>query len=112
MPEKRVRLDPPHHDMWKTLSLLSLQVDGKPLFFVVEGCCPSMSDEKMQASSEYLYEEHNCPTNFIPVVAIVSEGNDDVHGLFEHVRSVWMPADFDRDDSERLFEMFPEMKAV
>lgn len=102
-----------HPDMFKTLNLLRLNLVEGPLFFIVEGVAPFKGDAA-DLDGEYFYEEHTCPTNFIPIEAIFTPTDDDPHGAFEYVRSVWMPADYEerRDDcgeqDAMLREIFPE----
>jgi hypothetical protein len=104
---------PSHANMFKTLNLLRLFTrSGEPVYFVVEGCAIHDANEPLNHS--YFYDEHSCPTNYVQVAAIMTREDDDPHGVFEYVRSVWMPHDYDEEaidvDNEQLFRrLFPEI---
>lgn len=105
---------PYHKDMFKTLVLLRLfQRDGSPVYFVVQGL-GTLGDGESDLDDEYFYDEHTCPTNYIPIEAVMTPEDDDPHGAFEYVRSVWMPHDYGQDGNERakLRELFPEMGQI
>jgi hypothetical protein len=100
---------PAHKDICKTLVLLSI---GK-IYFVVEGLCKSTSDyDELQKSEEYFYNEHTCPTNFIPILMIAHNGDLDPHGLFRFIESVWMTTEYvaSTDKDKYLTEIFPQLK--
>lgn len=111
-----------HPTMFKTLSLLKIESVDAPVYFVVEGVAIfelNEGDEAFQSSQDYFYTEHTCPTNFIggDVVMMCMDGDDDPHGCFDHVRSIWMTEAYlrARDDphedtsKQYLRKMFPEM---
>lgn len=90
-PADLVSVDHPMHpNMYKTLDLLSLQTAQGPVYFVVEGCAELAPDDEVAVHKRFYYEENSCPTNFIPVEAIVVDGDDDRHGLFTFVATAWM----------------------
>lgn len=110
-----------HKDMYKTLVLLRIQsFNNGPVFFIVEGLgsLTLAGDEDFQGRQRYFYEEHTCPTNFMPCEAIYTADNNDPHGVFDHVRTVWMTEDYvkakengDRKD-EWLHKAFPEIRSA
>ncbi|CAH2399192.1 hypothetical protein [Mesorhizobium ventifaucium] len=72
----------------KSYDLLVILPQEKPIYFIVEGGyhSPHEFEDKGKA---YFYGEHTCPTNWLQSVeAIVSEGDDDPHGIAEFVRTV------------------------
>lgn len=84
-----------HPNMFKTLNLLKIESPSGPIYFVVEGLGVfdvQEGDEEFQRHNQYFYESHTCPTNFVggDIVAVFTPEDDDPHGCFEHVRSVWM----------------------
>lgn len=92
------------------LSLLKFDGKDGPVFFVVKGLAKAhASDEEMQSSAAYFYEEHSCPTNWLrDCVAVIENGGDDPHGFLEHVRTVQVsnalePEDFKRESWQELF---------
>jgi len=106
-----------HKGMVRTLELL--KIDEKeigPIYFVLEGCARFESDAELQDHHQYFYEEHTCPTNFIHgVVGIFHDGDRDPHGVFDHVKSVWMTERYlemkaNGQENEYLFEVFPQLK--
>jgi hypothetical protein len=103
---------PNPHSMFKALSLLALDTVAGPLFFIVEGAAIFCPIPELQESRRFLYEEHTCPTNFIDIEAICFKGDMDPHGVFRHVRSVWMPAEYADDGADHdgmLLRLFPEL---
>ena len=104
---------PAHKNMFKTLVLLRLfQRDGSPVYFVVESS--TILDDNEPLDQSYLYDEHTCPTNYIRIEAVMTPTEDDPHGVFEYVRSVWMPHDYgvDQNEDEKIRELFPEISAT
>jgi hypothetical protein len=101
-----------HSDLYKTLDLLRLyRANGEPVYFIVQGL-GSVNDENPLDDS-YLYDEHTCPTNYIPVEAIFTAQEDDPHGVFDYVRSVWYPAAMDEPNADTdaiLRDLFPETR--
>lgn len=88
--------DTPNHtqEFFETLTLLRLATTDGPVFFVISGIHiweDSETDEYLQSGRAYFYEEYSCPTNFIDVEAIYTPTEDDPHGVFEHVRTIWTP---------------------
>ena len=65
-----------------------------------------------QENDAYLYNEHTCPTNYLPeVLAIVDldgKFNDDPHGIFEHVHTCAIPKDLDIEDPNIDWERFAD----
>lgn len=101
---------------YRTLSLLRLSLRNGETFFVVNGIATKDDSDlevgDLQGTSGFFYEEHQCPTNFIPVEAIVADGDFDPHGLFEHVRTEWMPKAYAENRANRvdiLSCLFPEL---
>jgi hypothetical protein len=91
----RIPVDSPHHPgMYKTVALLSADMAGRRVFFMIEDCASDCPDDELQSVGRYFYEEHSCPTNFIPVEEIFTATEGDPHGLFKHVRSVWMTPEY------------------
>ena len=69
----------------KSLVLLVLPTQNAPVYLVVNGHI--MDGDK--SNHDYLYEEHDCPTNFLrPVERIIVEGDTDPHGLFDYVAEI------------------------
>lgn len=79
----------------KTLTLLRLDPQEHPVYFVVEtyGDPPATEDDREHLM--YFYEEHSCPTNYIRCEAIISKNDTDPHGLFTYVRSIPRPKALD-----------------
>lgn len=104
--------NPAHPNMYKTLDLLCLyDSDGEPVYFIVEGV-GNVTDEN-PLDDEYLYNEHTCPTNYIPIEAIFTKDDDDPHGVFDYICSRWMTAEYadleaDCNTDEYLRNLFPE----
>lgn len=95
---------------FKTLDLLKLyDSEGAPVFFIVDGLGDPGEENPLDDS--YLYDEHACPTNFIRIEAIFTREEDDPHGIFDYVRSVWMPSAYLENPSDSdsiLRKLFPE----
>lgn len=77
----------------KTVDLLVLKPQDKPVYFIVEGMrfeyAPSHPDHDPDRdendSKQYLYEEHSCPTNWLKPEMVYHDGDSDPHGLIEFV---------------------------
>lgn len=89
-------------DSVRSLVLLQSEVDSK-LFVVTKGYTHFLPDgtKKPYAvtadDNRYYYEEHTCPTNFLPgIERIIYDGDFDPHGIFKYVRHV------DVDDAEKM----------
>lgn len=101
-----------HPDAYKTLALLRLyEKDGSPVYFIVEGVAHLRHETPLD--DEYFYGEHTCPTNFIPIEAVYTPDDDDPHGVFEYVRTVWYPKAYaeaveEGGGDEFLRALFPE----
>ncbi len=82
----------------KSLNVLAINPQETPIYFVVEGGEPVNPDEPRDPhhGGRYYYEEHSCPTNFVPVELISQDGDHDPHGIFTYLGSVDRP----NDDSE------------
>lgn len=115
-----VPVGPSHPNMFKTLNLLRLfQRDGTPVYFVVEGCASTevIAEGDNPLDHSFYYDEHSCPTNYVPVDDIRTPDDDDPHGVFEYVRTVWMPAEYaeaaegiECEESDFIAALFPEIK--
>lgn len=84
-------------------------------------------DGKPRIDLTYWIDQHTCPTNWLPVLAVAAEGNFDPHGVFEFVRAVtfaeiheeygytrhFLRGDTDDNISEEnaLHHIFPEIKS-
>ena len=104
-------------DMFKTFVLLSLDLKDGPLYFIIKGSSNYYQDDnELQSHSKYYYEEHTCPTNFIRIPLICFKGDTDQHGLFTHVRTVYMPLEYleceDNEEDEFVASLFPEIEAT
>lgn len=85
---------PAHANMFKTLDLMKIETPAGPIYFVIEGCAQFASLDEIRGQHRYFYEEHTCPTNFIPVPAVFFAGNDDPHGVFDYVDTAWMTQEY------------------
>jgi hypothetical protein len=102
---------PAHSEMFKTLNLFSLDTKKGLVYFVTEGVSTFEPDDDLQSKQKYFYEEHTCPTNFIRCELISFRGDMDPHGVFDHVRTIWMTPDYDKENGESYFrEHFPELQ--
>lgn len=109
---EKISVGPNHPNQFKTLTLLKLyDAYGDAVFFMVGGSAIDQTDMGLDPLDQsYHFDEHSCPTNYVPVEAIIQRGNSDPHGVFDYVRSVWMPADYDSSNSEDWAEeLFPEI---
>lgn len=96
------------------LMLLKLAASEPPVFMVVaQDIDPGDADE-IERHLTYLVEEHTCPTNLVPVEAILTDGDADPHGILEFVQIIDRPPDWDtaRDDNSwtyyaGLFDRLP-----
>lgn len=68
-----------------TSVLLRLRAEKLPLYIIVEG--QRLESEIADDGLRYLYEEHQCPTNIMPVAAVIAgpDQEADAHGLFEFI---------------------------
>lgn len=105
MADVRYYSEPHRTTFVRTLDLLVLRRSEGDVFFVVEGL--RIEDEKLGEGKSYFYEEHSCPTNHVRCEAIITDGDDDPHGIFEFVRSVDMPEGYDEESVDWL-ALFPE----
>jgi hypothetical protein len=83
------------NDKVKTLDILVLPPQDKPVFFFVIGDrddpkgVSSNDIAQTEASKSILYNDITCPTNWMGrVVEISTEGNHDPHGLFRYLRDI------------------------
>lgn len=101
-----------HPACYKTLSLLRLyERSGSPVFFILESV--AHIDHENPLDDAYFYNEHSCPTNYVPVEAIFTPDDDDPHGVFDYVRTAWYTKSYDEakergDGDEFLRALFPE----
>jgi len=67
----------------KIPTIVTLKLD-QPVTIETEGV---MVGQTSETASEYFYNEHTCPTNFLRhVIRIIdAEGDDDPHGIFQFV---------------------------
>ena len=77
-------------------TIVCLPPQDKPVYFVLANAYPSTEDglldsAEADASQQYFYEEHSCPTNWLQPEVVAFDGDLDPHGLIEYVRRV--PAD-------------------
>jgi len=84
------------------LMLIKIRGSEPPVYFVInqkfyawemlpDGSIKSDHDDRQK----YFVEEHTCPTNLVPVEAILSDGDDDPHGALEYVAHVEIPEKWD-----------------
>lgn len=75
--------------MQEGLVLLSVSLtEGSPLYFVVRDrhffpLEEGETEEDRWEKKRYFYEEHTCPTNFIPVAEVMTPTDSDPHGVFK-----------------------------
>lgn len=103
---KDVEVTPIDRSMPETLDLLMLPPQDKPVYFVVKGLAVNGEMD----GKAYYYEEHSCPTNYIRCEAIISDDDDDPHGLFKFVRAMPMPGHWDEDGNNSFRDLFPEVE--
>lgn len=110
-------MTPTEQDSTRCLVLLRHRHDKKTLI-VVKGYTHGSDDYITEAGHKrYFYEEHTCPTNFLGVLKISREGDQDYHGIFEYVRHVSMVEaealvglrNWDDDFEHGLDKVFPEL---
>jgi hypothetical protein len=77
--------------------LLLVRVSGSDpaVFMVIDHTVYRPSDET-EGGMAYFVDEHTCPTNLVPVEAILSDGDCDPHGALEYVQ--WVPKPDMSDD--------------
>jgi len=106
---------PFHKSLYKTLNLLRLfDREGTSVYFVVEGVADISKDD---LNDSYFFDEHSCPTNYVPVEAIMTPTDNDPHGVFDYIVTRWMPKAYVKamscgDRDAFLRELFPEMSAA
>jgi len=113
-PSVHVDSDSPlHSSLYKTLTPLRLfKRSGEAVYFVVQGIGNADDAELVDEHGRYIYDDHSCPTNYIPITAIMTRYDSDPHGCFEYVRTVWLPIGLDPDEPEGgIREIFPEIGA-
>ncbi len=94
-------------------TLLALDGADGPVYFVMDDESyedgPVDTDEELQSSRQFFFEEHSCPMNWIGNCrVIVKAGDDDPHGVLRFVRSVRDARGFDLDAREQVQRLFPE----
>jgi hypothetical protein len=106
VPEGATNKEPEPH----SFALLKLEGAAKPLYFVMEERYGKPDEEDYQGNRQYFYEEHSCPTNWLPTcVAVIEDGDTDPHGFLTFVRSVPIPPGYKEDpNDERWRDLFPE----
>lgn len=94
----------------KRFALLRLPPQQKAVYFLIPAWDKPDAEKE---STEYLYEEHVCPTDLLSregVELISVEGDLDPHGIFEWVRSIDRPEFLDRTySSDEWREVLPEL---
>ncbi|HEX5183571.1 MAG TPA: hypothetical protein VFW19_10525 [Allosphingosinicella sp.] len=79
----------PDTPAWLIVKLASSE---PPVYFVVDhpiyAHAKDETPEERARHERYYVEEHTCPTNLVPVAAIVSEGDPDPHGILEFIAHV------------------------
>jgi len=101
-----------HPSLYKTLVLLKIESVEGPIWFVVEGLAsyPLATEyDSLVESQRYFYDEHSCPTNYVPVALISHNGDHDPHGVFDLVDAVWMTTDYDANDDNWIVAAFPQL---
>lgn len=75
-----------------TLVLLrySASTPERPFYIIVASSWNSAYEKPVGESDAYLYNEHQCPWNFLQMPTLFA-GDNDYHGLFEHVKTVLAP---------------------
>jgi ribosomal protein L37AE/L43A len=95
----------------KTLDLLVLEPQDKPIYFVLTGRHYQTIPDDAYDGVQYFYEEHSCPTNWIGNTVMISvDGNTDPHGFLRYVRS--MPSRLSgipNARAEEIIKAFPEV---
>jgi ribosomal protein L37AE/L43A len=81
-----------HQDFY---DLLKLEPRTEPVYFLVEASHGRADEEDLR----FLYEEHQCPTNFIRCKLMIADGNPDPHGLYRYVKSVPVPESHKQNSS-------------
>lgn len=73
---------------------------------------PNDDDHDVDVYQRYYFEEHTCPTNFVPVEAVLEDQDADPHGVFEYVAWRPVPADWPESptyaDWSGLFAELPQ----
>jgi hypothetical protein len=97
----------------RSMALLKFEGKDGPTYFVMDHDRyrdgTGEGDDENQAHQSYFFEEHSCPTNWLrECVAVIQNGDCDPHGFLDFVRAVDVPHDFDDDDDENWFKLFPE----
>lgn len=92
-----VLVEPTQHRTIRTLDLLVLKPQDKPVYFVVSGMrftgethawsSKAEDDDVVEQArhKQFYYEEHSCPTNWFEPEVVYYDGDDDPHGLIEFV---------------------------
>lgn len=99
----------------RTYDLLVLPPQEKPVYFLIRGSQYESHKEPLGTGKKYSYEEHSCPTNWLPNIEVLAIGDDDdPHGLLQYVRSVYVKdcicVDNGLGDPD-IFKNFPEVLA-
>jgi hypothetical protein len=72
----------------KTFDLLVIPPQQTSIYFIIDSSRNDPSDSADHGKT-YYYDEHTCPTNWLQSVEeVISDGDDDPHGLGQFVRSV------------------------
>ncbi len=84
-----------HAEQWvKTIDVLMLPPQSKPVYFVLEtkrwipaadSWMANKPEHDEAAGKRFLYESHSCPTNWLKPAMMYYDGDSDPHGLIEFV---------------------------
>lgn len=104
-----------HSDKAPNLALLALKtVDENTVYFIVDTFLDASDTEEARGNASYFYNEHSCPTNYIPIEAVFTHDDDDPHGVFDFIRVAPKPEGYDEPTADRdgmLRALFPETRA-
>lgn len=93
------------------LHVLALRPKPRPVFVVISARDYERKSKPYEGA-EYFYNEHTCPTNWTDQIQmLISDGDDDPHGLFEYVESVDLPTDVE-DMNEFIHRSFPHLFGI
>lgn len=69
----------------RTIDLLVLPPQEKPIYFVVQGMRFSDDTRPVYDAKGFYYEEHSCPTNWLQPELMVQDGDPDPHGVLQYI---------------------------
>lgn len=106
-------LDEKHTPGWLLVRVkIDVEVHGTDsLYFVLDCAIYAWNADDPDGHMRYHVEQHTCPTNLVPVEAMLFDQDADPHGILEYVEHVPKPADFPEsptyDDWARIFTRLP-----